>query len=73
MISNKKLNPLVAELFIKGRALNISHVFFTQLYLKVLKNVRLNSIHDFIMKISNKKELQRIAVNYLKILTSKIL
>ena len=27
MLSNKKLSPIVAELFIRGRKLNISHVF----------------------------------------------
>ena len=27
MLSNKKLNAIVTELFIEGRKLNISHVF----------------------------------------------
>ena len=35
MINNKKLNPVVTELFIRGRKLNISIVFVTQSYLKV--------------------------------------
>ena len=30
MLSNKKLNPIVTELSIRGRKLNISLVFFTQ-------------------------------------------
>ena len=30
MFSNKKLNPIVTELFIKGRKLNISLGFTTQ-------------------------------------------
>ena len=30
MLSNKKLNPIVTELFIRGRKLNISLVFVTQ-------------------------------------------
>ena len=30
MLSNKKLNPVVNELFIRGRKLNISLVFVTQ-------------------------------------------
>ena len=30
MLSNKKLNPIVTELFIRGRKLNISLVFITQ-------------------------------------------
>ena len=29
MLSNKKINPIVTELFIGGRKLNISLVFFT--------------------------------------------
>ena len=64
MINNKKLNPIVTEFFIRGRKLNISIVFITQSYFKVLKDVRLNSTHFFIMKISNKRELQQTALNY---------
>ena len=64
MINNKKLNPIVTELFIKGRKLNISLVFITQSYFKVPKDVRLNSMHFFIMKIPNKRELQQIALNH---------
>ena len=55
MINNKKLNPIVTELFIRGRKLNISIVFITQSYFKVPKDVRLNSTHFFIMKILNKR------------------
>ena len=57
IINNKKLNPVVTELFIRGRKLNISVVFITRSYFKVPKDVRLNSTHCFIMKIPNKKEL----------------
>ena len=64
MINNKKLNPVVTELFIRGRKLNISIVFITQSYFKVPKDVRLNSTHFFIMKIPNKRELQEIALNH---------
>ena len=48
MISNKKLNPVVTELFIRGRKLNISIVFITQSYFKVPNEVRLNSTYLFI-------------------------
>ena len=58
MLSNKKHNPIVTELFIRGRKLNISLTFITQ------KNIRLNSTHSFVMKIPNKKELQQIACNH---------
>ena len=58
-----KLNPIVTELFIRSRKLNISIVFVTQSYFKVPKDVTLNSTHFFIMKIPNKRELQQIALN----------
>ena len=64
MINNNKLNPIVTELFIRGRKLNISIVFIMQSYFKVRKDVRLNSTHFFIMKIPNKRELQQIALNH---------
>ena len=64
MINNKKFNPVVTELFIRGRELNISIVLFSQSYFKVPKDVRLNSTHFFIMKIPNKRELQQIALNH---------
>ena len=64
MLSNKKLNPKVTELLIRGRKLNISLVFITQFYFVVSKTIRLNSTHYFVMKISNKRELQQIAFNH---------
>ena len=64
MINNKKLNSVVTKLFIRGKKINISLVFITQSYVKVPKDVRLNSTHFFIMKIPNKRELQQIALNH---------
>ena len=64
MISNKKLNSIVTELFIRCRKLNISLVFISQSYFKVPKDVRLNTTHFFIMKIPNKRELMQIAINH---------
>ena len=46
-----------------GIKLNISLVFITQSYFNVPKNIRLNSMH-YVMKISNKKQLQQIAFNH---------
>ena len=63
MINNKKLNPVVTEMFIRGRKLNIFIVFITRSYFKMPKNVRLNSTNFFNMKIPNKRELQQIALN----------
>ena len=45
MLSNKELNPIVTELFIRSRKLNISLVFITQSYFVVTKNIRINSTH----------------------------
>ena len=53
--SNKKLDPKVTELFLRGRKLNTPFVFISQSYFKVAKTIRLNAIHYFIMKISNKR------------------
>ena len=35
MLSNKKLNPIVTELFVRGRKLRTSLVFITQSYFAV--------------------------------------
>ena len=43
MLSNKKRNPVVIELFIRGRKLNVSLAFITQSYFAVPKNIILNS------------------------------
>ena len=64
MLSNKKLNPIVTELFIRGRKLNISLVFITQSYFPFPKKISLNSTHYLVMKISNTPELQQIAFNH---------
>ena len=53
MLSNKNFNPIVAELFIKGRKFNISLVFITQSYFAIPKN--------FVMKIPDK----RTSTNYI--------
>ena len=61
MLSNKKLNPIVTELFTRGRKLRISRVFVTQSCFMVPKNIKVNSTHYFVMEIPNKKEPQQIA------------
>ena len=63
MESNKKLGPLVNELFLRRRQLNILLVFISQSYFKVPKTIRLNATYYFIMKIPNKRELQQITSN----------
>ena len=64
MLNDKKVNPIVTELFIRRRKLKISLVFITQSYFVSPKNIRLNSLHYFIMKIPNKGELQQISFNH---------
>ena len=55
MINNRKLNPIVTVLFIRGRILNIAIVFITQSYFKVSRDVTLSSTHFRIMKIPSKR------------------
>ena len=64
IMTNKKFQSIIKELFIRCRKLNISLVFITQSYFSVPKDVSLNSSHYFIMKINNKRELQNIAINH---------
>ena len=71
MVNNKKLNSIVPDLSIRGRKLNISLVFITQSNFKVLKDVRLNSTHFFIMRSPNKRELQQTALNHSSGINSK--
>ena len=64
MLSNKRLNLIVTDLFIKGRKLNISFAFITQSYFAVPKDIKLNSTHYFVRKIPSKRELQQITFNH---------
>ena len=66
MLSNKRSNPTVTELFIRGRKQleNISVVILTQSYLGVPNSTRLNSKYYSIKKSPNKEDLQRITFNY---------
>ena len=68
MESNEKLSPIVTELYLRGRKLNISIVFVSQSYFKVPKTIRhyfIISLHDFIMKIPTKKKKKKRASNHL--------
>ena len=60
----KKLNPIVTELFIRGRQLNIYLVFIEQSYFTITKNVIINSTYYFVARIPNKRELQQMAFNH---------
>ena len=64
MLSTKKLNPRVTELFISDRKVNISKKgkHFSCFY--YTKNIRLNSTHYFIMRIPNKREFKQISFSH---------
>ena len=52
IMTNKKFQAIIKEIFIKCRKLNISLVFIPQSYFSVAKDMRLNSTHYLIMKIN---------------------
>ena len=52
------------KFFIRERKLNISVVFITQSYFAVSKNIRQNLTHYIVIKIGNKRELQKIVFNH---------
>ena len=55
IMTNKRFQAKIKELFIRCRKLNISLIFITQSYFSVQKDVRLNSTRYLIMKINNRK------------------
>ena len=59
MESNEKLSPIITELFLRERKLNIS-LFLSQSYFKVPKTVRLNATHYFIMKTPKKENFDKL-------------
>ena len=65
IMSNKKFQVLIKEFFIRCKKMNTSLAFITQSYFSVPKDMRLNLPHYLIMKISNRKELQNIAIDVL--------
>ena len=64
IMTNRRFQAIIKELFIRCRKLNISLVFITQSNFSVSKDVRLISTHYFIMKINNRIELKDIAINH---------
>ena len=64
IMTNKKSQAIIKELFIRCRKVNISLVFITQSNFSVSKDVILISTHYFIMKINNRIELKDIAINH---------
>ena len=64
IMTNKKFQAIIKELFIRCRKLNISLLFITQSYFSFPKDVKLNSTHYLIMKINSNGELKNIAINH---------
>ena len=65
IMTNKKFQAIIKELFIRGRKLNISLVFKTKSYFSVPKEVKSNLTRCLIMKIQNRTELQQNAIGHI--------
>ena len=53
ILCNKKFNPIVIQLFMRGRKKKIYLVFTTLFNFAMPKNKRLSYMHYFIMKVPN--------------------
>ena len=53
VISKERFSQIVTKLCLRGGKLNIFTVFIIQYYFQVPKDVRLNFVHFFIIKIPN--------------------
>ena len=62
VMSDKKAQQILKDLFIRCRKLNISLCFLTQSYFSVPKDVRSNCTYYILFKIYNKRKLQNIAI-----------
>ena len=64
VMSDKKAQRVLKDVFIRYRNLNISLRFLTQSYFSVPKDIRLNCPHYILFKLNNERELQNIAINH---------
>ena len=64
VMSDKKAQQILKDLFMRCRKLNISLCFLTQSYFSVPKDVRLNYTHYILFKLNNRRELQKIAIDH---------
>ena len=64
IMTNKKFQAIIKDLFIRCIKLNISLIVITQSYFSVPKDARLNTTHYFIMKINNRIELKNIVTDH---------
>ena len=73
IITNKKFQTIIKELFIRCKKLNISLMLITQSYFPVPKDVRLNSTHYLIMKLTTTKNYKILQLIILQKLIIRIL
>ena len=71
IMTNKKFQAIIKELFIRCRKMNISLVFIPQSYFSVPKDVRLNSTHYLVMKLTTKENYKILQLIILQILITK--
>ena len=57
VMSDKKAQQILKDLFIRCRKLNISLCFLTQSFFSVPKDVKLNCTDYLLCKLNNKREL----------------
>ena len=62
IMTNKKFQAIIKELFIRCRKLNKSLVFITQSYFSVPKEARLNSTHYLIMKFHSNENNNKLII-----------
>ena len=72
IMTNKKCQAIIKEIFIRCRKLNISILFLKQFSLSVPKYLKLNSTTFLIMRISKKGNCTRLQLIILHILTTNI-
>ena len=72
IMTNKRFQAIIKELFIRCRKFNISLFFITQSYFSVPKEVRLNSTHYLIMNFAIKENYNKLLLIIQQILTTKI-
>ena len=72
IITNKKFQTIIKELFIRCKKLNISLVLITQSYFPVPKDVRLNSTRYLIMKLTTKENYKILQLIILQKLITRI-
>ena len=73
IITNKKFQTIIKELFIRCKKLNISLMLITQSYFPVPKDVRLNSTRYLIMKLTTKENYKILQLIILQKLITRIL